>query len=111
MIYLIDEKLKDKVADFELITVTDFQTKEWWGSFEDVKEYASFWLREGKNHKLQGTILSREVSTAIPASDIDDLGALIESLDFDVSIVKTVLTYRGKKLNMLIDANDYQERY
>lgn len=117
MLLIIDEKLVDalpKTTKCNLYTVTDHQEKEWRGTFECVKELAPFWLDQGRNHKLDGTVLSRDVDTAMYVLDIREIFELNQIMDYlktDISIVKTCLTHRGERLNMLIDANQYQERY
>ena len=43
--------------------------------------------------------------------DIHNLASIVDELKIDIAIVNTCLTHDGKKLKMIMAANDYQEYY
>lgn len=81
MIYIIHETLKDRIPAARSMLVTS---------------------NAGTGHEFRHKFLTY---------DIHDLDFIIDELKIDIAIVNTCLTHEGKKLKMIMSANDYQEYY
>jgi hypothetical protein len=111
MIYIIHETLKERIPAAKLTTLTDHQTFEWWSDMEYVKENEPWLLNVGRNHKIENLQFTRDVDSEWLTYDIHSLDFIIDELKIDIAIVNTCLTHDGKKLKMIMAANDYQEYY
>lgn len=110
--YIIHESVKDKFPESRLETLVDHQTQEWWGiGMESVREMKPWYLDNGKNHKIEDCILSRDMEVDHFVYDIHNLDVELDKIGIDVTIIITCLTYNGKKLKMIMSPENYAEGF
>lgn len=81
MMYIIHETLEERIPAAKSMLVTS---------------------NAGTEHEVRHKFLTY---------DIHNLDLIVDELKIDITIVNTCLTHDGKKLKMIMAANDYQEYY